>query len=177
MIELITPANVISVIMFVLSIIEAVVKRKFSVVVINFVQCALLCFLYFFLEDWVALSTGIILAIRSFIFIFYEKIQKYKWHHLIPWLAVVVQIAISIPTFNNLTQILIICASCFYTAFIWYMKDRQIIRLGNIATLIIWILYNFINGYWLANAQRFVSLISNVIVYILVKTGKKSDEK
>ena len=63
----------------------------------------------------------------------------------------------------QIMSILIPCYSCWY---LWFSKDTQKLRIGNIIANILWGIYNICCGLYIILIMRAITITSNLVAYI-----------
>lgn len=117
--------------------------------------------MYFFNND---LTTSLIysaIVIRSFIYIYKDNFKT----NIIPFLMIGIQLLIGYFTIENPLQILSILIPCYTCWYLWFSKDTQSLRIGNIVANIAWAIYNICGGLYIILIMRAMAIISNIIAY------------
>lgn len=125
--------------------------------------------MYFFNGD---ITTGliyIIIVIRSFIYLYKDKCKS----NLIPIFIIIIQIAIGFATMQNYIQILSILIPCYSTYYLWFYKDTQKLRVGNIIANSLWAAYNVCTGLYIILIMRAITIVSNLVAFIKRKIELK----
>lgn len=118
--------------------------------------------MYLFNNDLMTGLIYIVIVIRSFIYIYKDKFQS----NIVPYIAMLLQILIGTITIDNQTQILSILISCYSCWYLWFYKDTQKLRIGNIIANIAWGIYNICTGLYIILVMRAITIVSNILAYI-----------
>ena len=125
---------------------------------LNFFQLIM----YFFNNDFTTGLIYIVIVIRSFTYIYKDKFKT----NIIPYIAIAIQLAIGYFTIENRLQILSILIPCYSCWYLWFYKDTQKLRIGNIVANTAWAVYNICNGLYIILIMRAMTVASNVIAYV-----------
>lgn len=137
--------------------------RNIFVVTLLFNVFNLLC--YYLNEDMATVYSYIVICVRSVIYIYRDKIKKHRLHFLVPIAAITVQTAVGFTAIKSLWQLLPIIAPCYVNYYLWFYKDTQKLRLGNIANNSLWGIYNFATGLWIIGIVRIITVTMNAVSY------------
>ena len=118
--------------------------------------------MYFLNNDFTTGLIYIVIVIRSFIYIYKDKFKT----NIIPYIAIAIQLAIGYFTIENRLQILSILIPCYSCWYLWFYKDTQKLRIGNIVANTAWAVYNICNGLYIILIMRAMTVASNVIAYV-----------
>lgn len=127
----------------------------------NFVN---LC-IYIYLGDITTIISYILISLRSFLYIYKDKLKV----RYLPLLFIVLHIVFGIFTMENYIQILSIIAPCLTCMYMWISEDEQQLRLGNIGVASIWCLYNGLLGLYGLVLSRVITIVANIISYNIKK--------
>lgn len=137
--------------------------RKIFVVTLLFNVFNLLC--YYLNDDMATVYSYLVICTRSVIYIYRDKIKKYKWHFAVPVLAIIVQTAVGFTAIKSLWQLLPIIAPCYVNYYLWFYENTQKLRIGNIINNGLWGIYNFATGLWIIGVVRVVTVTMNALSY------------
>lgn len=104
----------------------------------------------------------VIVTIRSLIYIYKEKFST----NSIPYIIIIIQLVIGYLTLENWLQIVSVLLPCYSCWYLWFSKDTQELRMGNIIANSAWAIYNFANGLYIILIMRAIAIGSNLIAYI-----------
>lgn len=136
------------------------IKRIF---IVTFLFNLSLLILYIVNKDMTTIAMYVIITIRSFIYIYKDKIQEKT--NCVPWIAITLQIMLGAITIKNPWQLISIITPCYSCWYLWYSNDTQDLRIGNIIANSLWGLYNGITGLFIVMAMRIVTVIVNIVAY------------
>ena len=130
--------------------------------------CNFICFLlYIYLKDFSTAGSYTLIISRSFIYIFQDKLKKYKVSVMIPIGFMLCHIGVGIFTMTSPWHILPIIAPCIVCYLLWLENSRQKMRLEQAVSDTIWFAYNAYSGLYLLCASRLVSIVSGLWAYRL----------
>ena len=118
--------------------------------------------MYFFNKDLTTALIYIVIVIRSYLYIYKDKFKS----NLIPYLAIVIQIIIGVTTIERPIQVMSILIPCYSCWYLWFSKDTQKLRIGNIVANISWGIYNICCGLYIILIMRAITITSNIVAYI-----------
>ena len=124
----------------------------------------LLC--YFIKDDKTTVYVYILISVRSFVYIYRDKIKKHRFHFIVPALAVVAQLIVGYLTITNYWQLIPVLIPCYVCYYMWYYDTTQKLRVGNIIGNGAWGIYNAATALYIIAVARFVTVIMNVAAYI-----------
>lgn len=104
----------------------------------------------------------ILITVRSYIYMFKDKLH----YHIIPIGFIVIHLIVGFMSITNPWQLLSILAPSFTCFYMWYGKDTQQLRLGNIVNASLWLVYNIYCGLYILCINRVITIGSNVIAYV-----------
>lgn len=154
--------DIMQVVTIIINIYISFSERKKNIYVATFGLNFAQLMMYFFDSD---ITTGliyIIIVIRSYIYIYKDECKT----NLIPYIAIIIQLIIGFTTITNKTQILSILIPCYSCWYLWFYKDTQKLRKGNIIANFLWGIYNILNGLYIILIMRAITIGSNIIAYI-----------
>ncbi len=133
----------------------------------------LLC--YLFNGDMPTVYSYILICIRSFIYVFRDKIKAHKWHPIIPLLFITIQCITGALTMTNPWQLIPVIAPCFVCYYMWFWDTQQRFRIGNIIGNGSWFVYNMNTGLYIVAIGRIVTVMINAITYFKKRKGKNEN--
>ena len=136
-------------------------EKKKRIYIATFLLNLSQLFMYYFNDDVTTTLIYIVITVRSFIYIYKDKIKT----NIIPYIAIVVQLLIGIFTIENKMQILSIIIPCYSCWYLWFYNDTQKLRVGNIIANTAWAVYNIATGLYIVLIMRAITVISNMIAY------------
>lgn len=126
-------------------------------------------------KDYATVFVEIFIVIRSFIYIYREKLKKYKHSYVIPWFFIIIKPIVGLLAIKNGLQIISILIPSYTTYYMWYYTTTQKLRIGNIVGNLFWAIYNLLTGLWILSISNIITIIMNVFEYIKnnkIKKGK-----
>ena len=121
---------------------------------------------YYLNKDMPTVYFYIVICVRSFIYIYKDKIKIHKWHPIIPFLFIGVQIVVGILTLDNYWQLIPMIMPCYVCYYMWFYYTTQKLRIGNIIGNSAWFIYNTVTGLYIVAAGRLITVVMNLITYI-----------
>lgn len=107
----------------------------------------------------------IIICIRSFVYVYRDKVKKYKWHFIVPVIAIILQLIVGFVSIDNLWQLIPILVPCYVNYYLWYYESTQKLRVGNFLCNVLWCVYNVASGLWIIAASRGLTALMNAVSY------------
>ncbi len=144
--------------------------RKIFVVTLLFNAFNLLC--YYLNGDMATTYLYIVICVRSVVYIYRDKIKKYRFHFLVPVAAIIVQTWVGFTSIDTLWQLLPIIAPCYVNYYLWFYESTQKLRIGNIVNNSLWGVYNFASGLWIIGVARIITVIMNIVSFSCHKKDK-----
>ncbi len=139
----------------------AFVRSKKIVYVLTFLFNLSCLLVYYFNNDLVTSLMYLIIAIRSFVYIYKDKIN----YNFIPLLFILLHLIVWVLVPHTSISILSVLTPCFVTYYMWYWNTLQKLRIGNIINNGLWFIYNLITGVWILMVFRLVVVIANILAY------------
>ena len=128
---------------------------------LNFAQLLM----YYFNNDTTTALIYIVITVRSLLYIYKDSFKT----HLLPYIAIAFQLIIGYFTISNYTQIISILIPCYSCWYLWFYKDTQKLRIGNIIANFAWAIYNILGGLYIILIMRLITIASNLIAYTKIK--------
>ena len=137
-------------------------EKKKRIYIATFLLNLSQLFMYFFNKDLTTALIYIVITVRSFIYIYKDKFKS----NLIPYFAIIIQLIIGFTTIENPIQIMSILIPCYSCWYLWFSKDTQKLRIGNIIANTLWAIYNVCCGLYIILIMRAITITSNLVAYI-----------
>lgn len=118
--------------------------------------------MYYFNNDVTTALVYVVITSRSLVYIYKDSFKT----NIFPYIVIAVQLLIGYFTIENTTQILSILIPCYSTWYLWFYKDTQKLRVGNIIANTAWAVYNLLGGLYIVLIMRITTALSNIIAYI-----------
>lgn len=153
--------NLMQIITIIVNIYISFTEKKKNIYIATFLLNLAQLVMYFFNNDLTTSLIYIIITIRSLIYIYKDNFKT----NIIPYIAISIQILIGFTVKNGfqIFSIIIACYSCWY---LWFYKDTQKLRIGNIVANTAWAIYNICGGLYIILIMRVITIMSNAIAYI-----------
>ena len=121
---------------------------------------------YYIANDTAAFYIAIVITIRTFVYIFSERLKKYRWSILVPITAIAIHLAIGFMTIETPMQLITMLTPCFTCYYLWFFRRTQSIRVGNIVGNALWLVYNCLGGLWILALTRVWTIALNAAAYL-----------
>lgn len=128
---------------------------------------------YAFNSDIWTVVTYSVICVRSFIYIYRDKLKAHDASFIVPLLFVFTHLLLGFNdwiesghTFMNSWRILTIFAACWNCYYMWYYDTAQKLRIGNIVSNGTWFAYNVITELYIIAAGRILAVAANFVAYI-----------
>lgn len=157
--------NVMQIVTVIVNMYIAVTEKKKRIYIATFLLNLSQLIIYFLNNDLTTALIYIVIVIRSLIYIYKDNFKT----NIIPYLAILIQLIIGYFTIENAIQILSVLIPCYSCWYLWFYKDTQKLRIGNIIANTAWAVYNIYNGLYIILIMRSMTIGSNAIVYIRKK--------
>ena len=154
--------NVMQIVTVIVNMYIAVTEKKKRIYIATFLLNLSQLIIYFLNNDLTTALIYIVIVIRSLIYIYKDNFKT----NIIPYLAILIQLIIGYFTIENAIQILSVLIPCYSCWYLWFHKDTQKLRIGNIISNTAWAVYNIYNGLYILLIMRSITIGSNAIVYI-----------
>ena len=154
--------NVMQIVTVIVNMYIAVTEKKKRIYIATFLLNLSQLIMYFFNNDLTTAFIYIVIVIRSLIYIYKDKFKT----NIIPYVAILIQLIIGYFTIENAIQILSVLIPCYSCWYLWFYKDTQKLRIGNIIANTVWAVYNIYNGLYIILIMRSMTIGSNAIAYI-----------
>lgn len=154
--------NVMQIVTVIVNMYIAVTEKKKRIYISTFLLNLSQLIIYFLNNDLTTALIYIVIVIRSLIYIYKDNFKT----NIIPYLAILIQIIIGYFTIENAIQILSVLIPCYSCWYLWFYKDTQKLRIGNIISNTAWAVYNIYNGLYILLIMRSITIGSNAIAYI-----------
>lgn len=140
----------------------ATTENKKNIYIVTFLFNFSNLLMYLVNEDKVTAMIYIIITARSFIYVYKDKFKG----HLIPILAILIQLFIGFSNIENIWQLIPIIIPCLVCYYMWYSQTTQQLRLWNAFCNTFWAIYNFKTGLYIVMISRIITVLINLIAFI-----------
>ena len=123
--------------------------------------------------DKLAVITYTIICVRSFVYLFKDKINS----KFTPLVFIGLHILLGLYTLEVPIQVLAIIAPCLTCVYMWISKNEQHLRFGCVITNGVWFVYNILCGLYGLALTRIIIMIVNGFSFIRTKWLKKKQEE
>ena len=154
--------DIMQIVTIIVNIYIAFTEKKKRIYIATFLLNLSQLIMYFFNGDITTALIYIVIVIRSFIYIYKDKIKTNN----IPYIIIIIQVLIGVLTMEDNLQIISIVISCYSCWYLWFYNDTQKLRIGNIIANTAWGIYNICNGLYIILIMRAMAIASNWIAYI-----------
>ena len=154
--------NVMQIVTVIVNMYIAVTEKKKRIYIATFLLNLSQLIIYFLNNDLTTALIYIVIVIRSLIYIYKDNFKT----NIIPYLAILIQLIIGYFSIENAVQIVSVLIPCYSCWYLWFYKDTQKLRIGNIIANTVWAVYNIYNGLYIILIMRSTTIGSNAIAYI-----------
>lgn len=165
--------DLMQIITVVVNIYISFTEKKKRIYIATFLLNLAQLIMYFYNNDLTTALIYIVIVVRSFIYIYKDKLKN----DLIPYLIIMIQITIGFITIESGAQILSILVPCYSCWYLWFYNDTQKLRVGNIISNTVWAIYNIYTGLYIILIMRAITIGSNCIGFIKHELEKNRKEK
>ena len=141
----------------------AFTKSKKIVYILTFLFNLSCLLVYYFNNDLVTSLMYLIIAVRSFVYIYKNKIK----HSFVPTIFILLHLMVWLLVPHTSISVLSVLTPCFVAYYMWYWNTLQKLRVGNIINNGLWFVYNLITGVWILMVFRLIIVIVNILAYKL----------
>lgn len=139
----------------------AFTPKKKNVYIATFLFNACNLIMYIFNKDILAVLTYLSITIRSFVYCYKDRIKT----NVVPVLCILVQVLICTLSFETIWHIVPMVAASWTCYYMWFFKNTQLLRIGNIVNNSLWLIYNIHSGLWIASLSRIFTVVVNTYSY------------
>ena len=161
--------NIMQIVTIIVNMYIAFTEKRKRIYIATFLLNFSQLIMYFFNNDLTTALIYIVIVIRSLIYIYKDKFKT----NIIPYVVILIQLIIGYFTIENALQILSVLIPCYSCWYLWFYKDTQKLRIGNIIANTAWAVYNIYNGLYILLIMRSMTIGSNAIAYIRIKRKRK----
>lgn len=136
-------------------------ENKFRIYFVTFLFNFANLLMYAFNNDKTTAIIYIIISIRSFIYIFKDKIKT----PIVPIIAILAQLIVGFNSIENIWQLIPIIVPCLVCYYMWFCKTTQQLRIWNAICNSAWGIYNFKTGLYIVMISRIITVIANLQAY------------
>ena len=154
--------NIMQIVTVIVNMYIAFTEKKKRIYIATFLLNLSRLIMYFFNNDLTTAFIYIVIVIRSLIYIYKDKFKT----NIIPYVAILIQLIIGYFSIENAVQIVSVLIPCYSCWYLWFYKDTQKLRIGNIIANTVWAVYNIYNGLYIILIMRSMTIGSNAIAYI-----------
>ena len=154
--------NIMQIVTVIVNMYIAFTEKKKRIYIATFLLNLSQLIMYFFNNDLTTALIYIVIVIRSLIYIYKDKFKT----NIIPYVAILIQLIIGYFSIENAVQIVSVLIPCYSCWYLWFYKDTQKLRIGNIIANTVWAVYNIYNGLYIILIMRSTTIGSNAIAYI-----------
>ena len=144
---------------------NAFAHKKSHVLISIFVYNILNLALMFIIKDYSTFYLSLLLTIRSIVYLFQNKLKKYKWSIIIPISIIVGHVVITLTTMTHWYQLLPLVAVVSVAAILWFSKNRQAIRIDFALSDFLWLVYSAIMGLYISCISRVIMIAASLIAF------------
>ena len=162
MVQLILAQIAVCIIQYYIATTEKIKNIFWVTFLFNFAN--LIC--YFFNGDISTVLLYILICIRTFVYIFRDKLKLHKWSVIISFGFIAIQLVVGFATMTSYWQIIPILTPCYVCYYMWFYETTQKLRIGNIIGNANWCVYNTVTGLYIVAIGRLVTVIMNLVTYI-----------
>ena len=154
---------VVQILSVIIGLYQAIGKSIKHIFTATFVFNAVCMLMYFLNQDTATAYGYILIVIRSFVYIYKDKLHK---HWYLPFLFVAIHITVTLITMDKPSQLIPLCIVCGSCLYLWFSQTLQQLRIGNLIVNAAWGAYNIYTGLYIAVATRAISVIANAAAYL-----------
>lgn len=147
----------------------ATTENKKNIYIVTFLFNFANLLMYFFNDDKTTTITYIIIALRSLIYIYKDKLKT----HIIPILFISLHLFIGFYNIKNIWELIPIIIPSLVCYYMWYSKNTQELRLWNAFCNACWSIYNLKTGLYIVMISRIITVIMNLSQYVKKNKIKK----
>ena len=144
----------------------AFTRKKRNVLIATFLINLAQTVCYFIVSDTAAFYISIVITVRTFVYIFSERLKRHRWSVVIPIAAIAVHLAVGVMSIETPLQLITMLTPCFTCYYLWFFRDTQRIRVGNIVGNALWLVYNCLGGLWILALTRVWTIALNAAAYL-----------
>ena len=85
---------------------------------------------------------------------------------VIPIAPIAVHLAVGVMSIETPLQLITMLTPCFTCYYLWFFRDTQRIRVGNIVGNTLWLVYNCLGGLWILALTRVWTIALNAAAYL-----------
>ena len=148
-------------------------EKKKRIYVATFLLNVAQLMMYFYNNDITTTLIYIVIVVRSLVYIYKDNIKN----DLLPYLFIMIRIAIGFGTIENSLQILSILIPCYACYYLWFSENTQKLRVGNLIANVLWAIYNIYTGLYIVLIMRFITIASNGIALVKYELENKNKNK
>lgn len=139
-------------------------KRNILIATFSFNFLTMLLFLL--LGDFPTVYSCILIVSRSFIYIFQDRLKKYRISFLIPVIIMICHLVIGMRAATSWWHILPILAPIIVCFLLWFEKSRQNMRIEQAMSDTLWLVYNIHCGLYILCISRVISILCGITAYV-----------
>lgn len=136
--------------------------KKRNVYIATFLFNILNLFVYALRLDVLSVLSYCLICTRSFVYLFKDKLDN----RYIPVIFVGLHVLLGTLSLSHPLQVLAIVAPCLTCTYMWLAKNEQQLRVGNMVTNGVWLVYNLLCGLYGLSVTRIVTIAANSFSYI-----------
>ena len=144
----------------------AFTRKKRNVLIATFLINLAQTVCYYLVNDMAAFYIAIVITVRTFVYIFSERLKKHRWSIAIPITAIAIHLAVGFASIETPLQLISMLTPCFTCYYLWFFRRTQSIRIGNIIGNGLWLIYNCLGGLWILALTRVWTIVLNAVAYL-----------
>lgn len=135
--------------------------------------------MYAFNRDLTASVSCAVLTVRAFIYIYKDRLRASLSRvnaSLIPIFFILLHAVMGAVTMDRPIQILSVLAPMLTTAYMWWGKNTQDLRMGNFLAYTLWAVYELITGLYIVMVSDMINALTflTFFIYYMVQKRKGS---
>lgn len=158
--------NVFQIVSLLGQIYIAFTRKKTNVLIATFLINLAQAVCYAIVRDTAAFYVSIVITVRTFVYIFSERLKRFRWSIAVPIAAIAVQAAVGAASIETPLQLFAVVTPCFTCYYLWFFRKTQSIRVGNIVGNALWLVYNCLGGLWILALTRVWTIALNAAAYL-----------
>lgn len=143
-------------------------ENKFRIYFVTFLFNFANLLMYAFNNDKTTAIIYIVISIRSFVYIFKDKIKT----PIVPIIAILAQLIVGFNSIENIWQLIPIITPCLVCYYMWFCKTTQQLRIWNAICNGAWGVYNFKTGLYIVMISRIITVIANLQAYFKNRSSR-----
>lgn len=155
----------LQIIAVILNLYTAFTNNKKNILIATFAFNTFCLLIYALINNKASVISYILIVSRSTVYLFQNKLKQIRFSFLVPIGFILMHILFGINTYISIWNLIPIVAPSICCYLLWFEKSRQKMRLEQLMSDSLWLIYVIHSGLYILSISRIVSIISGFMAW------------